>query len=59
MPSMIPDGSPLRKGQGPNRAQSAGADAKVQVTAGDVRHKPGLEPTQLPRRVLLVEPSSQ
>ena len=57
MPSMIPDGSPLQRGQGPNRTQSAGADATVQLTAGDARQVPGSEQTEIPRRVLLVEPS--
>ncbi len=58
MRPMIPDGSPLQKGQGPNRAQTARAEVPVQETAVDARHKPDLETAELPPRVLLVEPSS-
>jgi diguanylate cyclase (GGDEF)-like protein len=57
MASMTSDGSPLQKGQTPNHAQMARAEAPVQETHGDARHKPGHEPAAPPWRVLLVEPS--
>jgi diguanylate cyclase (GGDEF)-like protein len=57
MPSTIPDGSPPRMIQGSSRSQSNISWAEMGPKAIDPLCKPKLEPTDLPCRVLLVEPS--
>jgi diguanylate cyclase (GGDEF)-like protein len=57
MSSMAPDGSPPSKEQGLNRALTASPRMAVKELAVDARLKPGVEPTELSRRVLLVESS--
>jgi diguanylate cyclase (GGDEF)-like protein len=57
MSLMAPDGSLPPKEQGFNHAQTADVKVLVKQAAVDARLKPGVEPTELSRRVLLVESS--